>query len=59
MIDGEYTPELENGTDFGVIVVHEELEGVESGYVEGHKLTALRDIYLTNRTIPSIIIMQV
>jgi hypothetical protein len=50
MIKGENTPELEYSTDFGLVVTHEELEGVEGGNVECQKLTNLRDNYLINRT---------
>ncbi len=35
MVDGENGPELEYTSDFGGVVVHEELERVEGGYVEG------------------------
>lgn len=50
MIKGENTPELKHGTDFGLVVAHEELEGVEGGNVECQKLTNLRESYLINRT---------
>ena len=35
MIDGEYGPELEYTAYFRMVVVHEELEGVEGGYIKG------------------------
>jgi hypothetical protein len=50
MIDGEDGPEFEYGSDFGGVVVHEELKSVESGNVEGQKLTTLWKVYLTNST---------
>ncbi len=55
MVDGEDTPEFEDGSYLGGVVVHEELESEEGGYVKGQQLTTLCEGYLTKRTMPSII----
>ncbi len=55
MVDGEDGPELKYGSDFGDVVVHEELKSVEGGNVEGQKLTTLWKGYLTNSTMVWII----
>lgn len=35
MIDGKDTPEFKNSSDFGSVVIHEELEGKEGRNIEG------------------------
>ncbi len=52
MIDCENTPKFKDGSNFGVVVIHEELEGIERGDIESQQLANLFQSYLMNNMIP-------
>jgi hypothetical protein len=59
IVNGKYTPKFEDRSDLRSVVTHEELESVESRYVESEKLTNLNQSYLMSRRSLAIIISYV